>query len=120
MKNFITDIKTIYFNERLMFVIMILNLLASIGLFIFSIISLSPNSALVKIGYGDIGGYRDGSWADMLAFPLLAIILGIFHNLIALRIFRKRGAGMTKFFLVTTTALIIGTLIVLIRLTKEG
>ena len=40
---------------------MIFNLLASIGLFVFGMISLNPSSAVVKIGYGDIGGYRDGS-----------------------------------------------------------
>lgn len=120
MKNFLKDLKQIYISERLTLVMMIINLLGSIALLIFSIISLSPGSAVVKVGYGDIGGYRDGSWADMLAFPLLAIIFGVFHNLIALRIFRKRGAGMAKFFILTTTALIIGTFIVLIRLSKEG
>ena len=120
MKNFFADIKTIYLNERLMLIMMILNLLASISLFIVGIIKLNPSSAVVKVGYGDIGGYRDGSWADMLAFPLFTIVFGVLHNLIAVRIFRKRGAGMTKFFLVTTTALIIGAFIVLIRLTKEG
>lgn len=103
-----------------MLVFMLANLALSIGLFILGINNLSSDSAVVKIGYGDIGGYRDGSWVDMLVFPLLAIIFGIFHNLIALRVYRKRGAGMTKFFLVTTTAIIIGTIIVLIRLTKEG
>ena len=120
MKNLFVDIKAIYLNERLMLLMMILNLLASIGLFVLGVIKLSPNSAVVKIGYGDIGGYRDGSWADMLAFPLLAIVFGIFHNLIAIRIFRKRGAGMTKFFLATTMALIVGAFIVLVRLTKEA
>lgn len=103
-----------------MLVLMILNLLASVALFIFSIINLNPNIAVVKIGYGDIGGYRDGSWVDMLAFPVLALILGVFHNLVALKIYHKRGAGMTKFFILTTTALIAGTLIVLIRLLGEG
>ena len=56
----------------------------------------------------------------MLVFLVLAIILGVFHNFIAMRIFRKRGAGMTKFFLLTTSALIIGAFILLIRLTGEG
>lgn len=120
MKDFAVDLKTIYVNEKLMLVLMIINLLASIGLLVFGIMNLSLGSAIVKVGYGDIGGYRDGSWIDMLAFPLFAVIFGVFHNLIALRIFRKRGAGMAKFFVVTTTALIIGTFIVLIRLTKEG
>ena len=74
------DFIKIYQTERGILILMILNLLLSIGLLIFSLINLNPNSAVVKIGYGDIGGYRDGSWADMLAFPLLAIIFGVFHN----------------------------------------
>lgn len=119
MKNFIEDIKKLYRTERLTLIMVILNFLASIALFVFSIIKLNPDSAVVKIGYGDIGGYRNGSWADMLTFPVLAIILGVFHTLIALRIFEKRGAGMTKFFLVATATLIFGAFVLLLRLTGE-
>ena len=74
----------------------------------------------VKVGYGDIGGYRDGAWADMLAFPLFAIIFGILHNLLAVRIFHKRGGGMTKFFLISTTTLILGAFLVQVRLLGEA
>ena len=98
---------------------MILNFILSIVLMIFSIISLNPESAVVKVGYGDIGGYRDGSWIDILAFPLLAIIFGILHSLLAVRIFHKRGSGMAKFFLIITSILILGTFLVLIRLLGE-
>lgn len=114
------DITKIYQTERGILILMILNLMASIALLIFSFINLNPNSSVVKVGYGDIGGYRDGSWTDMLAFPLLAVIFGVFHNLLALRVFHKRGGGMTKFFLIITTALIAGTVLVLIRLLGEG
>ena len=120
MKTFKEDLIKIYHSERGILLIMILNLLFSIGLLVFSIVNLNPNSAVVKIGYGDIGGYRDGTWQNMFAFPLFAIIFGILHNLLALRIFHKRGGGMTKFFLITTTALIAGTFLVLIRLLGEG
>lgn len=120
MKFFAEDLKQIYQTERIMLILMILNLLASLALAIFGFVNLSPNAPMVKIGYGDIGGYRDGSWTDMLAFPLLATVFGILHNFIAIKIFHKRGAGMTKFFLVATTALIAGTFIVLIRLLGEG
>lgn len=116
MKHFKEDLIKIYQNERGILVFMILNLLLSIGLLIFAIINLNPNSTVVKIGYGDIGGYRDGSWTNMLMFPILALLFGILHNLLALRIFHKRGSGMTKFFLITTTMLILGTFVVLIRL----
>lgn len=120
MKTYLEDFKKIYQEERLMLVWMILNLALAIGLFVFGISKLDPASAVVKVGYGDIGGYRDGSWTDMLAFPILAVIFGIFHNLIAVKIFHRRGAGMTKFFLITTTTLILGAFVVLIRLSKEG
>lgn len=120
MKYFAEDLRQIYAEERIMFAFMALNIIASLALLIFSIASLDPSIAVVKIGYGDIGGYRDGSWTDMLAFPLLALIFGIFHNFIALKIYHKRGAGMTKFFILVTSALILGAFVVLIRLSREG
>ena len=116
MKYFKEDLIKIYQNERGILIIMLLNLLLAIGLFVFAAINLNPNSTVVKIGYGDIGGYRDGSWTNMLMFPILALLFGILHNLLALRIFHKRGGGMTKFFLITTSMLILGTFVVLIRL----
>lgn len=122
MKTFAADFKKIYQTERGIILLIILNLLIATALLIFSIINLNPNAAVVKIGYGDIGirGYRDGTWTDMIAFPLLAINFGVLHSLLAIRIFHKRGSGMTKFFLLTTTMLILGTFLVLIRLLGEG
>ena len=119
MKNFKKDIVKIYQTERGILILMIFNFIFALGLFIFSIITLNPSAAVVKISYGDIGGYQDGSWANLIAFPILAIILGVLHDLLALRIFHKRGGGMTKFFLLTTTALIGGAILVLIRLLGE-
>lgn len=119
MKDFGETLKKIYREERLMFALMIFNAILTTVLFFIGVINLNPSSAVVKIGYGDIGGYRSGSWADMLTFPLLAIIFGVFHNFIAIRIFKKRGAGMTKFFLITTTVLTIGSIIVLLRLLEK-
>ena len=120
MRTFKEDIIKIYQTERGLLILIILSIIASIGLLVFSIISLNPNSAVVKIGYGDIGGYRDGTWLDMLAFPLLAIVFGFFHNLISIRIFHKRGGAMAKFFTLVTIALALGTILVLVRLLGEG
>lgn len=114
------DFLKIYQTERGILAFMILNLLFSVALIVLACVNLNPNASVVKIGYGDIGGYRDGSWIDFLAFPLLALVFGIFHSFLALRIFHKRGSGMAKFFLVTTTVLILGTFLVLIRTLGEG
>ena len=120
MKTYIEDFKKIYFEERWMLVFMIFNLIASIVIFVFAVVHLNPNMAVAKVGYGDIGGYRDGVWTDMLAFPILALLFGVIHAFIAVKIYHRRGAGMTKFFLITTSTLIAGTLIVLVRLLQEG
>ena len=120
MKYFTEDLKIIYQTERSTLALMIANLLASLALLIFSIINLNPASPMIKIGYGDISGYHDGPWTEMLVFPIIAILFGIFHNLIAVKIFHKRGAGMAKLFVITTTALIVGVFILLVRLVKEA
>lgn len=120
MEDLKTDFKKIYQTERIMLVLMIINFVASLALAIFSLTKLTPSASVIKVGYGDIGGYRDGSWTDLIAFPLLAILFGILHNLIALRVYHQRGSGITKFFLITTATLIAGTFVVLIRLVQEG
>lgn len=120
MQIFKEDFAKIFQTERGLLIIMAFNLLISVALIIFSVVNLNPNASVVKVGYGDIGGYRDGTWLDMLAFPILALIFGVFHGLLAVRIFHKRGSGMAKFFLLATTMLIFGTFLVLIRALGEG
>ena len=120
MKTLKADFIKIIQKERGILVLMIFNLLLAIFLIIFYIINLNPDVPVVKVGYGDIGGYRDGSWVDMISYPLLAIVFGVIHNFLALRIFHKRGSGMAKFFLLTTTMLIFGTFLVLLRTLGEG
>lgn len=114
------DFIKIIHTEHSVLLLMGLNLLLTIALIIYSFVNLNPNSAVMQVGYGDIGGYRTGSWVDMLAFPLLALIFGVLHSFLAVRIFHKRGSGMTKFFLITSTCLILGTALVLFRTLGEG
>lgn len=118
MKEFKEDFIELYRQERGAFVLMIINFVLAVGLFVFAMTQLDPNSAVMKVGYGDIGGYRDGSWTNLLMYPLIAVLFGVLHNLLALRIFRKRGAAMMKFFLLTTTMLILGAWVVLMRILK--
>ena len=120
MKSIKADFIEICKSERGILVSLIINLLLSLALLIFALVTLRPDSAVIRIGYGDIGGYRDGTWENMLAFPILALVFGVLHSILALRIYHKRGSGMAKFFLLTTTALIAGTFLVLLRLLGVG
>lgn len=112
------DFKEICRSERGIVAQMSLNFLLSAVLLVFAFVHINPNIGTVKVGYSDLVGYRDGTWDNLLAFPILAIVFGIFHSILALRLYHKRGSGMTKFFLVVTSFLILGTFLVLLRLTE--
>lgn len=118
MKKFGEALREIYYEDRGILILMIINFLLSLVLFVFAIVKMNPEVAVVKIGYGDIGGYRDGLWTDLIMFPLAAILFGVLHSFLALKIFEKRGGGMVKFFLITTTMLIMGAMVVLLRITE--
>lgn len=134
MKNLRENLGVVYREHRGLFVMMIFVVLLSFMFLIFSLVTLSPSSAIVKTGYSDIGsfsgddltgmrsagGYRDGSWSAMFVFPVLAVIIGVLHNLIAIRLCKARGEGAAKAFLTMSLAILVGALIVLIRLLGEG
>lgn len=135
MKNsLLENLRSVYREHRGLFVMMIFVMLLSFMFLIFSLATLSPSSAIVKTGYSDIGsfagndltgmrsagGYRDGSWTSMFAFPMVALIIGVLHNLIAIRLCNRRGEGSAKAFLTMSLAILVGALIVLVRLLGEG
>lgn len=120
MKSFADAFLKIAKNEKAILVWFFVNFVFSLPLFIVGILNLNSDSAVVKIGYGDIGGYRDGSWVDMLAFPILAVLFGILHSMIAVRIYTKKGAGMARIFLAISLAMIFVAFAILIRLVSEG
>lgn len=120
MKSFKEDIIKIAQKERGLLLLMALNFLFSLALSIFAVVNLNPNSLVTRVGYGDIGGYREGPWSSQFAYVIAAVIFGILHSFLAVKVFHKRGSGMAKFFLITTTMLIFGTFVVLIRLLREG
>lgn len=100
----------------------------SLVFLIFSLIHLNPQGAVVIVGYGDVygevlgvsGGYRRASWLNMLAFPCLALIFGVLHNILALRIFQKYGKDAAMVFIGLTVVLLAAALVVQLRLLGEG
>lgn len=134
MKDLAKDLKEVYVKHRTMFTLMVVVTIFSIILFIYSIVNLHPNASVVKVSYGDIdryqggewssmsnsGGYHDGPWQAMLVYPMFALLFGILHNVIALRIFRKKGDKIANIFLAVTIALILFATLILWRLLGEG
>ncbi|MBR3323726.1 hypothetical protein IKG16_02465 [Candidatus Saccharibacteria bacterium] len=109
-------------------------LILSLALLVFSVVTLSPGASVVKVGYGDIGryqggewssmtnsgGYQDGSWMEMLAFPVLALVFGLLHNVLIVKVYGKRGSGMAILLAIISIMLVIGAFLVLVRLLGEG
>lgn len=128
------DLKEVYVKHRSMFTLMVVMAVFSIILFIYSMANLHSNASVVKVSYGDIGryqggewssmsnsgGYHDGAWQTMLVYPLFALIFGVLHNVIALRIYRKKGDKVASVFLAVTIAMILFTTLTLWRLLGEG
>lgn len=131
MKEAIGDI---YKNHRKLFVGMIILTILSMGLLIFSLFNLKISNSTVHVGYSDIGsyqggdfdetrgssGYISGRWVDMLAFPILAVALGVMHNLIAIRLYKRRGAASAGVFIAMSILVLVLAVLVLWRLTQES
>lgn len=103
-------------------------------LLIFGLLNLKVSNTTMHVGYSDIGsyqggdidetrgssGYVSGRWVDMLTFPILAVVLGVMHNLIAMKLYKKRGeASAVAFVVISIVVLAVGAL-VLWRLTQES
>jgi hypothetical protein len=134
MKKISENFKKIFENHKMLLAAQLLLLLASIALFIFSMLNLGSSTTVVKTSYGDIGRYQGGEWSSMansggyhddvwterFAFPILAIVFGVLHNLIAVRIFEKKGSAMAGYFVLFSISLVASTFVVLVRLLGEG
>ena len=116
MKRFFKTITDIFREHKVLLVLMLILFVMGLAFFIFSLFCLKPGTPVANIGYSDIDGYRSGAWGNLLAFPLLAILFGILHNCLAIRIYQKRGAGLAQVFVVISIFLLIGAFIVLLRL----
>lgn len=124
----------IYKNHRKLFVRMVILAVLSLGLLVFSLLNLKISSTTVHVGYSDIGsyqggdfdetrgseGYVSGRWVDMLAFPILAVVLGVMHNLIAIRLYKSRGEDSARVFVVISIMVLLVAALVLWRLTQES
>lgn len=119
--------KEICRKQRGLMVAMIVLFALSVGLLIFALTTLRPSSAVVIVGYGDVygevaglsGGYRRDSWVNMLAFPVLALVFGVVHSILAIKVYRKYGKDMALILVYATMMMIGLTVVVILRLLGE-
>ncbi len=134
MKSLSESFKKIFGEDRGFLGLVFLLFLVGISLFIYTLIRINTGKTLVYVGYGDIGGftggeiaslwssggYRAGGTGEMVAFPILMMIFGVFHSLIAVQIYERKGKGIARMFILLTFLLMIGAVVTLTRLLGEG
>ena len=134
MRNIPENFKKIFESHKMLLAAQVILLVMSIALFIFSLLNLGSTTTVVKTSYGDIGRYQGGEWSSMansggyhddvwterFAFPILAVVFGLLHNLLAIKIFEKKGSAMAGYFVLFSVSLVLATFVVLIRLLGEG
>lgn len=80
------------------------------------VVNLKPSGSAVKIAYSDLSGYKDGNWKEMLVFPLMAGVLAILHNFLAVRIYEKKGRTLAKVFVIVSILINILGVTIFVRL----
>ena len=55
-----------------------------------------------------------------MAFPILALLFGVVHNFLAVRVYRKYGRDAALVLVVVTMLLVVATVLVIFRLLGEG
>ncbi len=121
MKELAEDFKAIAKKDKNLFVWMAFNFLLSLCYFIIPLINLNPGHAKIWARYSDINnGYAQSDWWYLLSFAILAIALGVGHNLIAARIYTKRGKDTARLFLVITMIIVAVGIRYLLYIVDEG
>ncbi len=117
MKN---DLKKMWQEERGVIVLMTLTAVVAVVLIAIMTVMISSASTVTRTSYGDIGGYEEGNARTLFMFPVLIVMMGVLHNILAVKILRKNGATMAKIFLFVTILVMAGSMVVMTRLLGEG
>lgn len=87
----------------------------SLVLLVVTLVNLRPQNMQIYIGYSDIDSYQKGSWVNMLTFAVLAVVFGLLHNLLALKVFQKYGKDSALVVVFATMLLVVGAMVMLLR-----
>lgn len=133
MKDIGAGFKKIFREEKGLLVMMLVLFVMGVVLILHTLFHFKAGGTTMYIGYSDIGeftggdplslwssgGYRTGGWAEMAVFPILGLILGVLHNLLAVQIFKRRGKGFAMAVVIISMMIAAGAFVLLLRLLGE-
>jgi len=117
MKDIIASIKTIINSDHRVLVAMVALLLSAIAIVSISLANVHVSNLPIWSRYTSLGAnYYDDQWQYLFVFVAEGIILGIIHNLIALKIYSKKGKQLTIMFICTSIFIALISAITLLRI----
>lgn len=133
MKGLGSGLRTIFRKDKFLLALMFVLLIGSLVLTLHTFFHFKIGGTTMYIGYSDIGefsggeflslwnsgGYRTGDWTDIIIFPILGAVLGIFHNILAIQIYNRRSKGYAEVFVILSILILVGAFIFLLRLLGE-
>ena len=133
MRDIGAGLKKIFQKDRGMVLLMLLLLALGLLLVLHTLLHFKAGATTMYIGYSDIGeftggdylslwssgGYRTGGWSGMIVFPILGVILGVFHNLLAVQVYNRRGKGLAVTLILLSIIVAVGAFVLLMRLLGE-
>jgi len=125
--NFLLTWREICRKQKGLMAAMIVMVVMAVVLLVFALVVLRPQNNIVIVGYGDVygeiaglsGGYRRDNWLNMMAFPILAVVFGVLHSLIVLRVYQRYGKQTAFMIVGVTMLLIVSAFVVVLRLVGE-
>ncbi len=95
---------------------MVLVIFLSLILLILTLLNLNVQNMQVVVGYSDVhGGYQKGGWASMIMFGLLALVCGVLHNVLAVKVYKKYGKDSALVLVFATVLVLLGAFVVFFR-----
>lgn len=133
MKNIGAGLRKIFRQDKIVLVLMLLLFAFGVLLIVHTFVRFKAGGTTMYIGYSDIGsfsngewlslwssgGYRTGGWSDMIIFPILGVCLGLFHNLFAIQVYKRRGRGYAIMVIILSMLIAVGAFVLLMRLLGE-
>lgn len=121
MKELAEEIKTIWKKDRGLFWWIAVQFLIATVLFVLPIINLNPSKPKVYARYSDISnGYSSDDWWYLISFSIIALTLGIGHNLLSIKLYTKRGKDIARLFLGVSIVMTVIAIKFLLSIIGEG
>ena len=121
MNSLSKDFKEVAKKDKKFFIWMLVTFLSSAVVFVIPLLNLSSTRVKIISGYSDIGsGYWRSDWWYLISFSIIALAVGVGHNMISVLIHTRYGKDVARLFLGISCAILAFAAFFLMHIVEEG